>query len=60
MSAVVVVLVVLLSSDLFGYEKSIPNIEEIEYMTYTAAYPNKTGEIEFRNEESIKKFNRKT
>lgn len=54
MSAVVVVLVVLLSSDLFGYEKSIPNIEEIEYMTYTAAYPNKTGEIEFRNEESIK------
>ena len=54
MSVVAIAVVILLSSDLFGYEKKVPNLEDIEYMTYTAAYPNKIGEIEFRDEENIK------
>ena len=54
MSVVAIAIVILLSSDLFGYEKKVPDIEDVEYMTYTVAYPNKTGEIEFRDKENIK------
>lgn len=54
MSVVAIAIVILLSSDLFGYEKKVPDIEDVEYMTYTVAYLNKTGEIEFRDKENIK------
>lgn len=53
MSAVVVLAIVLLSSDLFGYEKKVPELGDVEYVTYTVSYPNKIGEIELRSEENI-------
>lgn len=53
MSVVVVLAIVLLSSDLFGYEKKVPELEDVEYVTYTVSYPNKIGEIELRSEENI-------
>lgn len=53
MSAVVVLAIVLLSSDLFGYEKKVPELGDVEYVTYTVTYPNKIGEIELRSEENI-------
>ena len=53
-STVVVLFVAVLSNNLFGYETKLPNADEIEYMTYTASYPNETEAIEFRTEENIK------
>lgn len=53
MSVVVVLAIVLLSSDLFGYEKKVPELGDVEYVTYTVSYPNKIGEIELRSEENI-------
>lgn len=53
MSVVVIIFVILLSNNLFGYENKVPNIEDIEYMTYTAIYPKKTGEIEFKTKENL-------
>jgi len=52
-SVVVIAFVILLSSNLFGYETKVPAVEDIEYATYTVAYPNETGEIEFKTEENI-------
>lgn len=52
-SVVVILFVLIFSSDLFGYEKKMPDIEEIEYMTYTASYPKENEEIEFRTVDNI-------
>lgn len=52
-SSVIIIAVVLFSSNFFNYETKVPNIEDVEYMTYTATYPNKTGEIEFRDQGNI-------
>jgi len=46
--------VILLSSNLLGYETKVPEASEVEYMTYTLAYPYETDEIEYRTEENIK------
>ena len=53
MSIIVVLAIVLLSSDLFGYEKKVPELSEVEYVTYTVAYPNEIEDIELRSEENI-------
>lgn len=53
MSLIVVIAVVLLSSDLFGYEKKVPDLEDVEYVTYTLTYPNEIEEIELSSEENI-------
>lgn len=53
-SVVAILFVGLLSNNLFGYEIKVSSADEVEYMTYTASYPNEMGEIEFRTEENIK------
>mgnify|MGYP004633055371 CR=1 FL=1 len=53
-SATVVVVTALMSSDLLGYEDKIPELADVEYMTYTLAYPNESGEVTFTEDENIK------
>lgn len=53
MSGIVVLFTVLLSSNMFGYEDKIPDLADVEYMTYTLAYPNNSGEVTFTENENI-------
>lgn len=53
-SAVSIILVAILSNNIFNYETKLPEMNDVEYMTYTSSYPNGNGEIKFKTEENIK------